>query len=178
MHVPIRRLLLLVVAVFGVVGLFAAGCGGDDDADPADEATASTVEDGGSEEADDSTGDDDALEDPAGDDPENPVVLGVQVSGPEGATLEIEAIGFMDGEAQQPLDLVATVGDEPWYFLFSGFIDAAELSMGSGTGGAVTVEALRGQAADPNNPTAGITVDEVLETVDVAEGETATIELP
>lgn len=152
----------------------AVACGGDSETDSDDAAPTTESGASGTAATDDPTGSS-VVED---DDRMNPVALGIQVSGPTGSSLELEVVAYADGQAQQPMDLVANVRDEPWFILLTNFIESAEVSAGAATGGPLTVETIRGRAVDPDDPTAGIEVIEVLETVEIAEGDSVNLEMP
>lgn len=166
---PVRRTLFHLLAMVGCIAVVTVGCGGgDDDAQRSDPTVAGSSDTTGGPGPDQTTPDDDD---------NNPVVLGLQVRGPAGASVEFELVAYADGQAQQPTDMVANVRDEPWYILLTTFIDSAEVNVNSVTGGPVTIETVRGRAVDPENSMAGIEVHEVLETVEVADGSTAVLEM-
>lgn len=120
-----------------------------------------------------------ANDDDTDDDPYNPWVLGYTVTVSAEATVEIEAIGIFNGEPQQPMATTRTIQpDTPDGVLFTGFIEAAEVTVTVTEGGPVTLEGIRGRLNDRDNPFGGIEVRDVLASEQIAAGESGSVEIP
>jgi hypothetical protein len=162
---------LVAIVATTTLLLATAACGGDDDElTGADDPTVTAA---GPEE----DGNDDAAAPSEQDDPANPLVLGYQVTGEPGTQLEIEVIAIADGVEQQAFDQTPILRNEPFWLVFSTFIDSATITISVTEGEPATLEVFYGRAADPDNPTLGVDIVDPLETIEVGS-EPVTVELP
>jgi hypothetical protein len=161
---------LVAIVATTTLLLASAACGGGGDELTAADPTVTTA---GAEEG----GNDDAAAPSEQDDPANPLVLGYQVTGEPGTELEIEVVAVADGVAQQAFDQTPILRDEPFWMLFTTFIDSATITISISEGEPATLEVFYGRAVDPENPTLGVDIVDLLETIEVGS-EPITVELP
>lgn len=160
-----------MLAAAAALVLAGSACGSDSDgatdSDPADASTSpvegeapATRDDGATETSD------------------NPIVLGFEISGPEGTVVEISAVFDVVGGDQQEMDQTITLRDEPSWQLYTPFIERAALTLEVTEGGPATIDGFRGNSADVENPFAGYVVAEQLGTAELLSGEITTFDLP
>lgn len=175
----LMRRLTAVTSVVLVLGLAACGSDSEDaeDANPEVGTTQGpqTDDPAQSDESTESTGGDTAVAE--GSD-ENPLVLGFEISGPPGTVVEATTTTVADGEEQPEFDQTWTIDEEPRWQLFSAFVQGAVMTLKVVEGGPATVKGFRGNAVDPNDPTAGYAVAEELTTLEAEPGKIAVLSLP
>lgn len=178
----LMRRLTAVTSVVLVLGLAACGSDSEDaeDANPEVGTTQSPQADDPAQsdestESTGSTGGDTAVAE--GSD-ENPLVLGFEISGPPGTVVEATTTTVADGEEQPEFDQTWTIDEEPRWQLFSAFVQGAVMTLKVVEGGPATVKGFRGNAVDPNDPTAGYAVAEELTTLEAEPGKIAVLSLP
>lgn len=175
----LMRRLTAVTSVVLVLGLTACGSDSEDaeDANPEVGTTQGpqTDDPAQSDESTGGTGGDTAVAE--GSD-ENPLVLGFEISGPPGTVVEATTTTVADGEEQPEFDQTWTIDEEPRWQLFSAFVQGAVMTLKVVEGGPATVKGFRGNAVDPNDPTAGYAVSEELTTLEAEPGKIAVLSLP
>lgn len=178
----LMRRLTAVTSVVLVLGLTACGSDSEDaeDANPEVGTTQSPQADdpAQSDESTESTGGTGGDTAVAEGSDENPLVLGFEISGPPGTVVEATTTTVADGEEQPEFDQTWTIDEEPRWQLFSAFVQGAVMTLKVVEGGPATVKGFRGNAVDPNDPTAGYAVSEELTTLEAEPGKIAVLSLP
>jgi hypothetical protein len=162
-----------LTALFAAAALVlaASACGSDSDnaadADPVGAATVPAVPDAPTD-----TGDG------AVETSENPIVLGFEVSGPEGTVIEITTVAaVVGGESQESEQTMQLVGEPKWQ-MFTNWVESAELTLEVTEGGPATIKGFRGNYRDVDDPFVGYVVAEELGTAELPAGEITTFDLP
>ena len=171
---------ILAVAVLAL-GLTACGADSEDaGADPADASSATVEQQSEPEESATAASAPATSED--GDEVvasgDNPIVLGFTISGPAGTVIETTTTAVVDATAQPELDQTWQLTGEPKWQLFSSFVDGAVMTLKVTEGGPATIVGFRGNAEDPDDPTAGYVVEEELSTLEAERGTIAVLSLP
>jgi hypothetical protein len=109
---------------------------------------------------------------------DNPIVLGFEVSGPEGTVIEVSSVFDVGGADQQEMDQTITLRGEPVWQLFTPFVDAAVLTLEVTEGGPATIDGFRGNSVDVEDPFAGYVLAEELGSAELPAGEITTFNLP
>ncbi len=110
------------------------------------------------------------------DDPSNPWALGWVVTGPAGTMYQTEEALFAAGDSSPNRSNPTLDEEERQFFLYTGFVERAEITVTVVSGGPVVFELVRARMEDPDDfLNTDLQVRDVVERVEVAEGETVVV---